>query len=129
VGFFHLQQGKNLMKPIIWNLVDWCVLAAIVWAHQWQKPTAERLLEAAHIWAWLVNLLILIQVLGLLVSHKERDHWRASQQQRSQWQRLHSGSSMLISLAVFGWVGWLWTFGIRLGQVFVLEILRGEGKS
>lgn len=117
------------MKPIIWNLADWCVLAAIVWANQWQTPKAERLLEVAHIWVWLVNILILMQALGLLVSCKERDHWRTGQRQRSQWELIHSWSSMLISLAVFGWVGWLWTFGIRLGQVFALEILRGEVKS
>lgn len=117
------------MKPIIWNLVDWCVLAAIFLANHWQTPTAERLLEAAHIWVWLVNLLILMQVLGLLVSRKERDHWRARQQQRNKWELIHSWSNMLISLAAFGWVGWLWTFGIRLGQVFALEILQGEMQS
>lgn len=117
------------MKPIIWNLVDWCVLATIVWVNHWQTPTAERLLEAAHIWAWLVNLLILIQILGLLVSREERGHWRARQQQRCQWPLIHDWSSMLISLAVFFWIGWLWTFGIRLGQVFALEILGGPTKS
>lgn len=117
------------MKPFLWNLADWCVLAVIMWANYWQTPASERLLDTAHIWVWLVNLLILMQMLGLLVLQEERDHWRARQRQRSQWQLIHSWSSILISLTVFGWVGWLWTFSIRLGQVFALEILQGEVKS
>ena len=116
------------MKPIIWNLVNWCVLAVIVWATYRQMPASGRLLEIATIWVWIVNLLIILYLAGMFAFREVRNLWQEERQKRSTWRRIYYWSSILINLAVFALAGWLWTFGIRLAQIVILEIIVGERK-
>jgi hypothetical protein len=66
--------------------------------------------------------LIITYLLGLLAFKEMRDQMTIEKQKRSRWQKTHDWLALLISLAVFAWAGWAWSFGIRLFNLFASEI-------
>lgn len=121
--------AKQAMKPFFWNLADWCVLAIIVWANDNNTATAERLLDAAGVWVGVVNALSLLHLASLIIY---KDEFIKFQEKSNNWnicQVFNYWSVSIVTLIVFAWSGWVWSFGFRLVYLIHIEIIRHNNKN
>ncbi|TYK67844.1 hypothetical protein FSY59_24820 [Comamonas sp. Z3] len=116
-------QPQTSLKPLLWNATHWSVITGIAYATYAQPSYGARLLDVAAIWTGIINTLLLIY-LAFLVGNKEVNRlWRQQQQERKTWKRVHSTLLAIAELFVFAWAGWLWSFGIRLVRLFILQMV------
>lgn len=113
----------NPLKPLLWNIAHWIVLASIAWAVYAQPSYAKQLLDAAAIWTGIINTMVLIYLFFLLFNKEVNRIWKQERLERKPWQKVHSALLSAAELIVFAWAGWLWSFGIRLVRLFILQMV------
>lgn len=114
---------KKSLKPLLWDLTHWCVLACIAWATYAEPSYGPRLLELAGVWIGITNTIMVLLLTLALFNKAMRDAIQESTQKFSRLRKIHGKVLRVIELAVFAWAGWLWSFGIRLTCVLVQEVI------
>lgn len=111
------------LKPLLWNCAHWIVLASIAWATYAQPSYGKQLLDVAAIWIGIINSMLLFFLVFLLFNKEFNRIWKQQQSERKAWQKVHSTMQKVAELMVFAWAGWLWSFGIRLACLFILQMV------
>lgn len=106
---------------VIFELINWVVLAVIVAAIGFGDAFSGRFIGAASVWIGFWNALALVLACALVFSSKARDTYRERWAKRSWTFRSYFTLTTIVEMAVFAYVGWLWSFGIRLSFLFATK--------